>query len=92
MDPDYGGGNIEHAPNGLMTAIDNWIYNARSRYRYRWIGNVLVKQLTENRGQWGITQDNYGRLFYNVNNSQLMGDYTPPNYMSRNAHHPTLAG
>ena len=92
VDPDYGGGNIEHAPNGLMTSLDNWIYNARSQFRYRWLGNVLVKQPTENRGQWGITQDNYGRLFYNVNNSQLLGDYTPPNYMSRNPHHPTAAG
>ena len=92
VDPDYGDGNVEHAPNGLMTAMDNWIYNAESRYRYRWIGNMLVKQSTENRGQWGITQDNYGRLFYNVNNSQLLGDYTPPNYMSRNQHHRASAG
>jgi mono/diheme cytochrome c family protein len=76
IDPDYGRGNIEHAPNGLMLALDNWIYNARSQFRYRWFGDVLVKQRTENRGQWGITQDNYGRLFHNVNNSQLLGDYT----------------
>lgn len=92
LDADYGGGNVEHAPNGLMPAMDNWIYNARSRYRYRWFRNTLVKQSTEHRGQWGITQDNYGRLFYNVNNSQLLGDYTPPNYMSRNQHYPTSAG
>ena len=92
LDPDYGDGNVEHAPNGLLTAMDNWIYNARSQYRYRWFGNVLIKQATEHRGQWGMTQDNYGRLFFNVNNSQLLGDYTPPNYMGRNAHHPTSAG
>lgn len=92
VDPDYGRGNVEHAPNGLMRALDNWIYNARSQYRYRWMGNVLVKQRTENRGQWGITQDNYGRLLYNVNNSQLLGDYAPPNYMGRNPHHPSTAG
>jgi mono/diheme cytochrome c family protein len=92
VDADYGRGNVEHAPNGLMTAMDNWIYNARSQWRYRWFGDVLVKQPTENRGQWGITQDNYGRLFYNVNNSQLLGDYAPPNTMSRNPHHPTSAG
>ena len=92
LDAEYGRGGVEHAPNGLMLALDNWIYNARSQSRYRWMGNVLVKQRTENRGQWGITQDNYGRLFFNVNNSQLLGDYTPPNYMGRNPHHKTSAG
>jgi len=45
-----------------------------------------VRQATEMRGQWGMTQDNFGRLIYNVNNSQLMGDFAPPNYLSRNSH------
>jgi len=92
VDPDYGGGNIEHAPNGLMPALDNWIYNAKSAQRYRLIGDTLVRQPTEFRGQWGLTQDNYGRLLYNVNNSQLLGDYAPPNVMGRNPHHVSLAG
>lgn len=92
VDAEYGRGNVEHAPNGLMLGLDNWIYNARSQFRYRWMGDVLVKQRTEIRGQWGITQDNYGRLFFNVNNSQLLGDYTPPNYMGRNPNHRSSAG
>ncbi len=92
LDANYGGGNVEHAPNGLMPAMDNWIYNAKSQKRYRWFGNTLVKQQTENRGQWGMTQDNYGRLLYNINNSQLLGDYAPPNYMGRNSNYPTTAG
>lgn len=92
VDPDYGPGDIEHAPNGLMLALDNWIYNGGSSFRYRWIGDRLVKQSTERRGQWGMTQDNVGRLLYNVNNSQLLGDFTPPNYMGRNPHHITSAG
>ncbi|MCS1409904.1 MAG: hypothetical protein M2R45_03091 [Verrucomicrobia subdivision 3 bacterium] len=29
----YDCGNVEHATNGLMLAMDNWINNARSRYR-----------------------------------------------------------
>lgn len=92
VDADYGRGNVEHAPNGLFRAMDNWIYNGESPTRYRLINGVLVKQATEVRGQWGMTQDNYGRLLYNVNNSQLLGDYTPPNYMSRNVHHQTSSG
>ena len=30
IDRDYGRSNIEHAPNGLMPGMDNWIYNGRS--------------------------------------------------------------
>ncbi len=92
VDTAYGSGNVEHGPNGLMRAMDNWVYNAESPYRYRFISGVLIKQRTEFRGQWGMTQDNYGRLFYNVNNSQLLGDLAPPNYMGRNPHHRTFAG
>ncbi|MBI4663897.1 MAG: dehydrogenase [Verrucomicrobia bacterium] len=92
VDPNYGGGNLEHAPNGLMRALDNWVYNAKSQYRYRLVDGLWIKQRTEFRGQWGIAQDNYGRLVYNVNYSQLLGDVAPPNYMGRNSHHKTAAG
>ena len=92
VDADYGRGNVEHAPNALFRAMDNWIYNGESPNRYRLVGDKIVKQTTEVRGQWGMTQDNYGRLFYNVNNSQLMGDYTPANTMNRNPNHQSSAG
>lgn len=92
VDAEYGRGNVEHAPNALFRAMDNWIYNGESPYRYRLVNGTLVKQTTEQRGQWGMTQDNYGRLLYNVNNSQLLGDFAPANYMNRNAHHPSSAG
>ncbi len=92
VDADYGRGNVEHAPNALFRAMDNWIYNGESPYRYRWVNGTLLKQETEVRGQWGMTQDNYGRLFYNVNNSQLLGDLAPPNYLNRNPHHASSSG
>ncbi len=92
IDADYGRGNVEHAANALFPAMDNWIYNGESPYRYRIVGGTVIRQTTEFRGQWGMTQDNYGRLIYNVNNSQLMGDFTPPNYFARNPHHPATAG
>jgi mono/diheme cytochrome c family protein len=92
IDADYGRGNVEHAPNGLFRAMDNWIYNGESPYRYRLVNGTLIKQETEVRGQWGMTQDNYGRLLYNVNNSQLLGDFAPPNYLSRNPHHSSSSG
>lgn len=78
------GGNVEHQPNGLMMNLDNWIYNAKSNFRYRRIDGVWIKEPTHFRGQWGITHDNYGRLFYNDNSNPLYGDYVMPNQMTRN--------
>ncbi|WPP51213.1 DUF7133 domain-containing protein [Catalinimonas niigatensis] len=82
------GGNVEHQPNGMMRAMDNWYYNAKSRARYRYdiTSKLWTKQATEFRGQWGITQDNYGRLYFNTNSNQLRGDLVPPNMMNRNPH------
>ena len=78
------GGNVEHQPNGLMRGIDNWYYNAKSRYRYRYQSGQWIKEETEFRGQWGIAKDNYGRLLYNNNSNQLRGDLLPPGTMIRN--------
>ena len=79
VDPGYaaGKGNPEHLPNGLLWALDNWIYNAKSRARYRRIDGEWVRAQTLFRGQWGITQDDWGRLFYNTNFELLRGDFAP---------------
>lgn len=72
------GGNVEHQPNGLLRAMDNWIYNAKSAKRYRKQGNKWLIERTQFRGQWGISQDEWGRLFYNNNSENLLGDeFTP---------------
>ena len=47
---------------------------------------------TEFRGQWGISHDDQGRLYYNYNWSQLHADLVPPNYLSRNKHHTPTTG
>ncbi|MFK8009165.1 MAG: c-type cytochrome [Saprospiraceae bacterium] len=78
------GGNVEHQPNGLIMNLDNWIYNAKSNFRYRRVDGVWKKEPTHFRGQWGITRDDYGRLFYNDNSNPLYGDYVMPNQMTRN--------
>ncbi|WP_344789249.1 DUF7133 domain-containing protein [Postechiella marina] len=79
-----GNGNVEHQPNGLMMHIDNWIYNAKSKYRYQKKNNKWIKEATTFRGQWGITKDNFGRLYYNTNSTQLIGDYVLPNTIIKN--------
>ena len=77
-------GNPEHQPNGLLVNIDNWIYNAKSNFRYRRRNGVWEKEPTTFRGQWGISNDNFGRLYYNDNSRQLLGDHVLPNRLIRN--------
>lgn len=85
VDPDYiRSGNPEHQPNGLLLAMDNWIYSTYSDQRYRRVDGVWIREKTEYRGQWGIGEDDLGRVYYNVNFSQLHGDAFPPNYSFRN--------
>ncbi|WP_299320628.1 c-type cytochrome [uncultured Maribacter sp.] len=77
-------GNPEHQPNGLELNIDNWIYNAKSNFRYRRKAGIWEKEPTTFRGQWGITHDNFGRLYYNDNSRILLGDYVLPNTLINN--------
>jgi mono/diheme cytochrome c family protein/glucose/arabinose dehydrogenase len=82
----------EHAANGLWRGMDNWYYNAKSRLRYRPTKNEWIRDSTEFRGQWGISHDDAGRLFYNYNWSQLHADLVPPNQFSRNRNHTAVSG
>ena len=58
--------NVEHQNGGLIWNMDNWIYPTRDNLRYRLKDGVLISDtLVDNMiGQWGITSDNYGRLYY----------------------------
>ena len=86
------GGNVEHQPNGLYRALDNWIYNAKSATRYKRVGGHWLKERTHFRGQWGISQDKDGHLFYNTNSDNLLGDYFPPGLGAWNEHQRDVAG
>lgn len=72
------GGNVEAQANGLFRAMDNWIYSGGSDKRYRKNGKIWLTEPTHLRGQWGLTQDDYGRLLYNNNSQNLLGDYFLP--------------
>jgi mono/diheme cytochrome c family protein/glucose/arabinose dehydrogenase len=78
------GGNVEHKTNGLMFGIDNWIYNTKSDIRYHFNDGKLTREQTENRGQWGITRDNLGRIYHNSNSALLNGDRLLPNLLRGN--------
>jgi mono/diheme cytochrome c family protein len=77
-------GNIESQPNGLMMNIDNWIYSANSNFRYQLRQGKWIKERTSLRGQFGISKDNFGRLYYNSNEINIAGDYVLPNTMIKN--------
>lgn len=86
------GGNVEHQPNGLFRALDNWIYSAKSAKRYRKKGDKWLMERTHFRGQWGITQDDQGRLFYNTNSENLLGDYFSPGLGAGNENQRAVSG
>ena len=93
IDDNYAGtGNVEHRSNGLMRGLDNWFYNAKSNARYREIDGKWVKETTDFRGQWGISQNNYGRLFYNENWFGMKADQLMPNLLARNPNFPKATG
>lgn len=86
------GGNVEHQPNGLLRAADNWIYNAKSRKRYRKNGDKWKIEPTHFRGQWGISQDDQGRLYYNHNSANVLGDHFLPGFAHQNPNQKSVAG
>ncbi|MFT5474388.1 MAG: mono/diheme cytochrome c family protein [Kiritimatiellia bacterium] len=68
-------GAPEHTENGLVPALDNWMYSAKSKTRHRFVDGKLISEATLFRGQWGITQGNYGRLYYTGNSNLRQHDW-----------------
>ncbi len=85
-------GPVEHTDNGLLRAMDNWLYNAKSTKRLRFLGGEWIVEEDIFRGQWGITQDDFGRLYYNNNSNPIYVDLVPGNYLVRNPNFSTKAG
>lgn len=86
-DPKLGAkSNPEHASNGLLWARDNWVYSANHTQRMRWGGSPTnwLKSSTIFRGQWGLSQDDRGRLYHNSNSDQIRADLIPDAYLARN--------
>jgi mono/diheme cytochrome c family protein/glucose/arabinose dehydrogenase len=89
---DYGlRGNPEHMPNGLLYNLDNWTYSANYDKRLRYIAGAWVAEFVPELGQWGISQDDVGRLDHNSNPDQLRGSLFPPHYATRNPNYRATA-
>lgn len=55
---------------------------AEEIYRNQYWKMALAK--TEARGQWGLSMDDYGRLFHNWNSVPAQGEYLRPNSLNKN--------
>ena len=71
---------IEHTGNSLVRGLDNWIYSLDHPYRYRQVGDKWMREPMPRRAQWGLAQDDFGRLFYTSNSDHLRGDMVPSHY------------
>ncbi len=58
--------NMEHQRSGLDWNLDNWMYMTYEPVRFRYVNGMLEVDTIHSggSGQWGLTHDNYGRLFY----------------------------
>ena len=81
---DAGISNPEHAANGLLWGLDNWIHLANHPFRYRRTAAGFVSAPAAGHGQWGLSQDDRGRLYFDYNEDWLRTDLVPGFYTVRN--------
>jgi len=83
---DFGtfGGQPEHMANTPTWAMDNRVYSANYGTSLKLTNGAWLKGPGLGRGQWGLTQDDAGRLFYNYNSDLLRADLLPAAAYARN--------
>jgi mono/diheme cytochrome c family protein/glucose/arabinose dehydrogenase len=84
--------NPERAPNSLLWANDNWIYSAAYTKKFRFVNGQWETGSTSFRGQWGLSQDDYGHLYFGSNSDSLRVDIIFSDYLQRNPNYARLAG
>jgi mono/diheme cytochrome c family protein/glucose/arabinose dehydrogenase len=76
--------NPEHAGNGLHYTLDNTFTCSQHPYRFVPEGDTLRAEPVAPHGQWGISEDAVGRLYYSPNSDPLLVDLLPKQYAARN--------
>ena len=76
--------NPERAPNALLWGHDNWLYVGAYTARFKFKDGRWLRGLSNFRGQWGLSQDDFGHLFHNSNSDQMRADVIPSSYLNRN--------
>ena len=79
-----GGDNPEHAGNGLHYTLDNTFTCSQHPFRFVPEGDALRAEPVAPHGQWGISEDAVGRLYYSPNSDPLLVDLQPKQYAARN--------
>ena len=73
--------------NGFYWALDNRMYTAgQADIQLRLRNGTFEVQRTLQRGEWGVTEDDAGRIYRNTNESALHVDLVPTSYYARNPH------
>jgi mono/diheme cytochrome c family protein/glucose/arabinose dehydrogenase len=85
-------GQPEHMANSPTWFLDNWIYNANHPVRYKLKDGKFIPDGVPQRGQWGMSQDDYGRAFFNFNSDFLRANFVPEALYKRNPNWPGGAG
>lgn len=78
------GGQPEYLPNSPLYALDNWITLSHHTLKYQYQQGVFTSALAGKSGQWGRSQDDWGRQFFNYNSDLLRTDLVPPLWYNRN--------
>jgi len=78
--------NPERAPNALLWGHDGWLYAGAYTARFKFNDGQWVRENSTFRGQWGLSQDDYGRLYSNNNSDLLRVDVVNSSYLLRNPH------
>jgi len=76
--------NVEHNANGLMWGFDNWIHTSEHNAYLRLENGRFENEPTLSRGQWGLSQDDAGRIYRNTNEAALFVDLINERYFMRN--------
>ena len=77
-------GNVEENANSFTWALDNWIHTSGADVYLRLKDGKFEVRKTLDRGEWGATQDDGGRIFRNSNESPVHVDLVPTPYYTRN--------
>lgn len=82
--PDRRGGNLEHQQSGLVWNLDNWVYMTYNPVRFKFNSEGVVVDTLQNMpgGQWGLTQDDMGHMYYSSAGGEnpAYGFQQPVNY------------
>ncbi len=72
-------GNMESQQSSLFWAMDNWMYSTVNAFRIRWTPTGLLREPTgPNSSQWGVTQDNDGKVWFQGGASGVPGYFQFP--------------